>query len=208
MPAVSRLRIVGVLFILAAAAHFVPDRAGAQTGGQVEQPKSPGTAEYELAQAAIENHGKVPDSLMAVIGSSKLRHWSNVIAVAWTPDGSLLGSVGGEGCLRLWNADTGEQIKRFKSERTWRGGAPHINSLAFEPSGNRVAVATGTNALRVWDLGTGAETHFLKDDSPVMDLAWHPTRPLLATGGELIAKLWDLSTGKVVRRSGAMADRR
>ncbi|MGH7137002.1 MAG: WD40 repeat domain-containing protein, partial [Pirellulales bacterium] len=56
-----------------------------------------------------------------------------------------------------------------------------------------------TNAVRIWEIESGVETQFLKDEGGVVDVAWHPTQPLLATGGELVAKLWDLSTGKLVR---------
>jgi WD40 repeat protein len=154
---------------------------------------------YEREQAAIENRGEEPSSLVAILGSSRLKHWAYVNAVAWSPDGSMLGSAGGDGVLRLWDPDTGEQRKRFKSEPAWAFGAPHLTSLAFEPTGQRVAAGLGTNAVRVWDIATGAETHFLKDDGEVLSVAWHPTEPLLATGGELVAKLWDLSTGKVAR---------
>jgi WD40 repeat protein/beta-lactamase regulating signal transducer with metallopeptidase domain/peroxiredoxin len=200
---------------LTVAIQFVPAQAVGQVatkkapsepaadGAQANQPatakKTPDTIPtYERAQAALENRGQAPGPLAAILGSSRLRHWSYVNRVAWSPDGSLLGSVGGDGCLRLWNADTGEQIKRFKSEPAWEYGARHLTSLAFDPTGKRVAAGLSTNAVRIWDIETAAETHFLKEDSPVLNVAWHPTRPLLATGGELLAKLWDLSTGKVV----------
>jgi WD40 repeat protein len=181
---------ITLVIALAASLHFLPQRVLAQT-----EPIST----YERAQAALENRGQLPESLVGILGSSKLRHWSYVKTVAWSPDGSLLGSVGGDGCLRLWNPDTGEQIKRFKSEPAWAYGAPGLSSLAFEPTGKRVAAGLPTNALRIWNIETRVETQYLKDDSPVVDVAWHPTQPLLATGGELVAKLWDISRGKVVR---------
>lgn len=214
-----------LLFAVAAltvAVQFVPRRAAAEasrrgenaTGAAaVAQPQGaaavvpaallPDPAEplplYERLQTGVENLGQVPEGLAAIIGSSRLRHWSYVHSVAWSPDGSLLGSIGGDGCLRLWNPDTGELVRRFKSEPAWPGGATHITSVAFEPSGQRVAVGIGTNAVRVWDIRTGVETRFLNDDSEVLKVAWHPAEPLLATGGQQIARLWDLETGKIVR---------
>ena len=122
-----------VFAAMAMAIQFVPPQAVGQVVTKAA-PSEPGkkaadtTATYERAQAAIENRGQAPGPLAAILGSSQLRHWSYVNRVAWSPDGSLLGSVGGDGCLRLWNGDTGEQIKRFKSE--------HLTSIAFEPTGS------------------------------------------------------------------------
>lgn len=163
------------------------------------EPPPEAISAYERAQAALENHGEVPGSLVTILGSSKLRHWGYVREAAWSPDGSLLASVGNDRYLRLWNADTGEQVKRFQSAPEGEGAVPGLIALAFDPAGKRLAAVTTTNAVRIWNVETGAESHFLKDDIKVADVAWHPTRPLLATGGELTAKLWDLATGKIVR---------
>jgi WD40 repeat protein len=203
------------LAALTALIHLVPREATAMPVVANEQPAEPKSEAVAAApdqvdtqdaaipvsegrQAALENGGNSPESLVAILGSSKLKHWSYVNDVAWSPDGKMLGSVGGDGCLRLWDPDTGEQLKRFKSEPVWAGGAPHLTSLAFEPAGKHIAAGLGTNAVRVWEIETGNQTHLLKDDGPIQHIAWHPTRPLLATGGELVARLWDLSTGKIV----------
>ncbi len=200
--------------MLAALVHFVPRQAIAQPNGLKGKPAQesreaaaaePGLlrldaqniSRYERARAADENGGHEPESLVAILGTSKLNHRSG--AVAWSPDGRMLGSVGYDGCLRLWDPDTGEQLKRFKSDPLWLNGGPGLISLAFEPAGKQVAAGLETNALRIWDIATGTQTALLKDDEPVLNIAWHPTQPLLATGGEATARLWDLSTGKVVR---------
>jgi tetratricopeptide (TPR) repeat protein len=46
--------------------------------------------DYERNQASLENGGKLPESLVAILGSSKLRHWSYVNDVVWSPDGNRI----------------------------------------------------------------------------------------------------------------------
>ncbi len=218
-PAARFAGCCGMLTIAALAGliHFVPREAAASNPSTTDQSaveqKSTAVAgaadkdqasastvsKYELHQAALENNGAAPESLVAVLGTSKLKHWSFVRDVAWTPDGKMLASVGGDGCLRLWDPDTGEQHKRFKSKALWLNGFAGLSSLAFDPAGKNVAVGLSTNAVRIWEIETGKQTHLLKDDGSVLDVAWHSKQPLLATGGEHVARIWNLSTGAIVR---------
>ena len=154
---------------------------------------------YERDQAVRQNSGKFPESLVGILGSSKLKHWAYYISdVAWSPDGSMLGSAGAEGALRLFDPDSGEQLRRFQSLPMWLNGPSHLSSLAFDPQGKHVAAGMLGNAVRIWNVETGAQVQLLKDDGQVLAVDWHPSKPLLATGGELVARIWDLSTGQTV----------
>ncbi|HYT90344.1 MAG TPA: WD40 repeat domain-containing protein, partial [Gemmataceae bacterium] len=55
--------------------------------------------------------------------------------IAFTPDGKLLASVDSEGCLRVWEAVTGQEVYRLSK---WPG-----SSLAFSADGKRLAAGTG-----------------------------------------------------------------
>jgi WD40 repeat protein len=65
--------------------------------------------------------------------------------VAFSPDGHRLATASADRTVRLWNADTGQQI-----------GAPLIghtgavNAVAFSPDGQLVAAAGDDNTVRLW----------------------------------------------------------
>src|SRR5262249_54206996 len=79
-------------------------------------------------------------------GSQRFRVPNRVNAVAFSPDGHTLASVGdAPEAVRLWNLETGE-------ERTWQGHTGHVNGLAFSPSAPLLATCGEDGAVRLWDL--------------------------------------------------------
>jgi WD40 repeat protein len=53
--------------------------------------------------------------------------------------------------MRLWDLETGSQLRRFGDHRG------EIFSVAVMPDGRRALSASGDKTLRVWDLEDGAE---------------------------------------------------
>ena len=94
----------------------------------------------------------------------------SVNAIAFSPDGKLMAS-GGYDCdkdrenyfARLWDVETGKEIRRFMHGKEGYG----IASLAFSPDGKTLATL-GTQAgvlLRLFDVDTGKlRRAFPKDD--------------------------------------------
>ncbi|MBI3824294.1 MAG: WD40 repeat domain-containing protein, partial [Planctomycetes bacterium] len=75
----------------------------------------------------------------------------------------------------------------------------HADLLAFAPDGKTLAVAKG-RSLEVWNLTTGTRVH--PDDNmagPVLAVHTHG-RHLLARDMDLNLSLWDLRSGKLLRR--------
>ena len=66
-------------------------------------------------------------------------HRSDVMSVAFHPDGNTLASSAGSifanssGTIRLWDANTGENLK------TLTGHTSRVTSVAFSPDGNTLA---------------------------------------------------------------------
>ncbi len=133
-------------------------------------------------------------------------HTEPVHAVAFSPDGRLVASGGGDltkpGMIIIWDSATGLVV------RSWAGHAECINSLAFSPDGKRLASAGGRfnqpGEVKIWDPATAQEQLALSGQSaPVWSVAFsHDGQRLAAasTGVDAVGRwltgealLWDLS---------------
>ncbi len=74
-----------------------------------------------------------------------------VYGVAFSPDGKRIVSGSGDRTLRLWDAQTGQELFPLK------GHTDRVSSVAFSPDGKRIVSGSGDRTLRVWDAQTGQE---------------------------------------------------
>jgi WD40 repeat protein len=152
---------------------------------------------YELKIAGGGDPAKAPPALVAVLGDSRLNH-SYAMALAFSPNGKLLASVGGGGAVQLWNPESGEERARFTARPMWNHGSNGLYCLAFSPDGRMIAAGGLNNAVTFWDLVSGREVQVFHAQESVRNLAFSPDGRLLATGLENEAQLWNLGTGKLL----------
>jgi WD40 repeat protein len=170
------------------AAAEAPERWQLPPGRPV-QPK-PDTAEVRRIPFVGDDNGPV-----------------NVLDVAFSPDSRLLLAAGDNHELRLYEAATGAEIRRFQGHTSW------VRAVAFSPDGRRALSACADKTVRLWDVASGKELCCMERHVEwVHAVAFAPDgRRAVSGGGGLAAddawqpgtdfdiRLWDLETGKEIR---------
>ncbi|MCP4350837.1 MAG: TIR domain-containing protein, partial [Desulfobacterales bacterium] len=82
-------------------------------------------------------------------------HGSNVETLAYSPDGSLIASAGGEGVIFIWQAEKGKILF------TLEGHTSGVRSVNFSPDGTRVASGSYDKTVRLWDADNAISLHVL-----------------------------------------------
>ena len=105
----------------------------------------PDDARQDRAPAAI---GECPHFLIARLGSFKLRHPYGLRGLATSSDGARIASWGDDGCLRVWNATSGD----LEWVHPIRLGRP--TCATFLAGGKTLAFGDSTGGVQVVDLVT------------------------------------------------------
>jgi WD40 repeat protein len=118
--------------------------------------------------------------------------FSQVLTIAFSPDGKRLatGDVNQE--IHLWQIVDGKPLLNCHVHEGW------IWSVAFSPDGKRLATSAN-RSVHLWDVQSGTKLHTFSDYSDrVFSVAFSPDGQLLATGSEdHLVRIWDLRSGSL-----------
>jgi outer membrane protein assembly factor BamB len=132
------------------------------------------------------------------------RHKDWVCSVAYSPDGKLLASAGGNefkparndnktsGEVKLWDVTARQEVAPLQ------GHTNKVFAAAFSPDGKTLATGSADRTVRLWDTATGKERAVLEGHTEaVWSVAFGPDGKTVASAGwDRTVRLWDAVTGK------------
>lgn len=140
------------------------------------------------AAAPLARPGPKPEMIL------QMGHTSTPKSIDISPDGKYLLTGNVDETAKLWDLETGAEL------RTFRG---HKNAVyaAFSPNGRFIATASHDHTARLWDAAAGKTIRTFRGHTNLLtSLAFTADGKFLVTGsGDKTAKLWDLSTGRALR---------
>ena len=127
--------------------------------------------------------------------NKKITHPKDVNGVAITRDGSKILSGCDNQNAFLWNASTGDEIRRYG------GFKDYVYAVAFAPDSRHIACGSNDRSLRVFDMKTGQPVKIWEGlDDPVLAVAFSPDSRYVFSSGSKAIQQFEISSGKEVRR--------
>ena len=102
-------------------------------------------------------------------------HSSGVRDVAFSPDGSMLVTVGADRRIVTWDLLDYQEVSSMTDFSPLQ-----LNAAAFSPDGKRLV--TATKGFRLWDVEQRSAIHPLPGDSAGISVAFHPNSEQFAAG--------------------------
>ncbi len=170
-----------------------------------------GTQFGEVGGLAVSSQGE----MLAVATGVGIQRWAlpqgrplgeqgpfaEIRVVACSPDDRLIATASGNHCIRLWDAASGQQLRRL-SDHQWR-----IRGLAFSPDGGLLASGGLDHNIRLEDVHTGEQLAVIKRGSANVNcLTFSPDGRVLAAGHDSHIQLWEVPSGERLRQLSGHRD--
>jgi RNA polymerase sigma factor (sigma-70 family) len=214
-----KLKIAAILFLSLAGSgtglalfiqgpHTDAGAAGEQSVSAANSPAKPGRGADVGAKPGADSTRPI---------RSLRGHVNRLTSVAYSPDGKSIATASWDGTVRIWNATTGEEMRRLGLDKgarlqTGETSSNGFDQIAFSPDNAfLVTVKRGSTlppqpppapppdktVVIVWNLRTGEKLRTFPADGA--SFAISPDGKWIACGGYQVIHLYELATGKRVR---------
>lgn len=146
-----------------------------------------------VATGAEDNTVKIwkSDSYSLLFTLSENQNW--ITDLAWSPDGKYLAHTTGK-LVKVWNPIKG------KLEVILEGHKGRVGSVSFSYDGNLLVSKSKDHTFRLWDTKSWetiieVEETTIDEVNPEAKIAFHPSKPILASLGDndKVVRIWDYS---------------
>ncbi len=176
------------------------------------------TSDISIPPTKTNERSSLPPPARGTLLRQYDAHASYVVAVAWEPRGTRIASAGGDGTVRVWEAETGQSLFTYHGHTHWLNKINRqitVYTVSWGPKGDRI-VSAGVGAdVRIWDATTGQTLTLYEGHSGlapyVYAVAWSPDGKQIAsacssTGLDKTVHLWDAVTGQLLNRYDVPSD--
>ncbi|EIW76893.1 WD40 repeat-like protein, partial [Coniophora puteana RWD-64-598 SS2] len=143
------------------------------TVSEVQQQANVDETQGAVAQATVANGG----DLMPFSG-----HTRGILAIAYSPNGTLLATGSLDSTVRIWDANSGRQV-----DDAIHGHTQRVNSVSYSPDGTSVVSGSSDGTVRVWNAkdltNTPAEIIEHTEGQLWHSVKFSPDGQLIAGGG-------------------------
>jgi eukaryotic-like serine/threonine-protein kinase len=101
---------------------------------------------------------------------------SQILSVAFSPDGQTVAAAGEDNAIGVWMIEDGRLLCSLE------GHTNPARSIAFSPDGKYLVSGSGDGTIRLWFVEDGAELYQAELD-PIESVAFSPDGALIAAGG-------------------------
>src|SRR5262249_13430868 len=143
--------------------------------------------------AALATAGLALAQSAAVVGTLD-GHTDPVYSVAWSPDGKTLATAGFDNTVRLWDAATRQEIRKYE------GHSKLVLAVAVAPNNRQILSGSLDNTAKIWDYPAEQPPRKIALKGAASEsLAVKPDGKQFAAGGGRSVQVGDLGTGAGVK---------
>lgn len=82
-------------------------------------------------------------------------HTGSVNSLAFSPDGNYFISGSSDKTIRIWSADTGQEIRTLAGH-TGNGDIGRVLSVSYSPDGRQIVSCSNDKTIKIWDASSGS----------------------------------------------------